>query len=325
MLVHAETSVTMDSGTRLRVLRRPFADLNPNALESSMKVSRSSLLAPLALVGLATAAHGGHLYAADGALSQAGNLYRVDTATGLTTTVGALVDAMGGAYAINGMAWHAASGTMFATTSGNSATLANGLVTINIATGQVTQVGLLGLTPPNFGADLDFNAGTLYGWAENSFSALMTINTATGAASIVGPNGQNINTTGSGLASNLSGTMFSTPDGSTGNLWQVNSATGQLVGPTALAGGTSGGRIGALEFLGSTLYGAELVGSGVSGITSNQLISINAVTGTITAIGQFRDASTLEFRRGIDALAVPAPGVLALFGGVGLVARRRRG
>jgi hypothetical protein len=279
----------------------------------------------LALAAASSAsAQSGHLYAADGALSQAGNLYRVDTATGLTTTVGALVDASGASYAINGMAWHASSGTMYATTSGNSPTLANGLVTININSGLVTQVGSLGLNPPNFGADLDFNEGTLYGWAENSFSALMTINMGTGAASVVGPNGQNINTTGSGLASNASGTMFSTPDGALGNLWQVNKATGQLFGATALSGGTASGRIGALEFLGSTLFGAELVGDGLSGITSNQLISIDAVTGAITAIGQFRDATTLEFRRGIDALAVPAPGVAALLGAAGMIGWRRR-
>ncbi len=117
----------------------------------------------LALAAASSAsAQSGHLYAADGALSQAGNLYRVDTATGLTTTVGALVDASGASYAINGMAWHASSGTMYATTSGNSPTLANGLVTININSGLVTQVGSLGLNPPNFGADLDFNEGTLY-------------------------------------------------------------------------------------------------------------------------------------------------------------------
>ncbi len=152
----------------------------------------------------------------------------------------------------------------------------------------------------------------------------MTINMGTGAASVVGPNGQNINTTGSGLASNASGTMFSTPDGALGNLWQVNKATGQLFGATALSGGTASGRIGALEFLGSTLFGAELVGDGLSGITSNQLISIDAVTGAITAIGQFRDATTLEFRRGIDALAIPAPGVAALLGAAGMIGWRRR-
>jgi hypothetical protein len=272
----------------------------------------------------ANSAIAGVLYAADGALSTAGNLYTVDTATGLTTTVGQLVDASGQRYAINGMAWDATNQWLWGTTSSASPTLANGLVRINHMTGQVTQVGLLGLNPTNFGADLDMRNGTLYGWAENSLSALITINPATGAGTVVGPNGQNLNSTGGGLASNAAGTMFSSPDLATGNLWQVNTATGQLFGATPLSGGTMAARIGALEFLGSTLYGAELVGDGVSGITSNQLISIDAVTGAITSIGQFRDANTLQFNRYIDAIAVPGPGAAALLAVAGSLGRRRR-
>ena len=264
------------------------------------------------------------LYAADGALSTAGNLYTVDTSTGLTTTVGALVDAAGASYAINGMAWDSVNQWLWGTTSGASPTFANGLVRINPNTGQVTQVGLLGFALPNFGADLDLHGGTLYGWAEGSLSALMTINTATGAGTVVGPNGQNLNTTGSGLASNAQGTMFCAPDLATGNLWQVNTLTGQLVSPTPFSGGTANARIGALEFLGSTLFGVELVGNATSGITSNQLVSINEVTGAITAIGQFRDASTLQFNRYIDAIAIPAPGAVALLGIAGALGSRRR-
>lgn len=273
---------------------------------------------------VAPAAHAGTLYAADGALSTAGNLYTVDSNTGLTTVVGALVDAAGAGYAINGMAWDSVNQWLWGTTSGASPTFANGLVRINPNTGQVTQVGLLGLNPPNFGADLDLRGGVLYGWAEGSLSALMTINTATGAATVVGPNGQNLNTTGSGLASDAQGVMFSAPDLATGNLWQVNTITGQLFGATPFSGGSTGARIGALEFLGSTLFGVELIGDGVSGITSNQLVSINAVTGAITAIGQFRDASTLQFNRYIDAIAVPAPGAVALLGLAGILGSRRR-
>jgi hypothetical protein len=279
--------------------------------------------AALACIG-SSRADAGILYAADGALSTAGNLYTVDSNTGLTTTVGALVDAAGASYAINGMAWDSVNQWLWGTTSGASPTFANGLVRINPMTGQVTQVGALGLTPPNFGADLDLRGGVLYGWAEGSLSSLVTINTATGAATVVGPNGQNINTTGSGLASDAQGVMFSSPDLATGSLWQVNTITGQLQAPTPFSGGTATARIGALEFLGSSLFGVELVGDGVSGITSNQLISINPVTGAITSIGQFRDASTLQFNRYIDAIAVPAPGAIAMLGLAGVLGTRRR-
>jgi hypothetical protein len=275
--------------------------------------------------GLSGGAHAGHLYIADGALSNAGNLYRVDTSTALATPIGALVDGSGAAYSVNGMAWDSATNTLFGSTSAASPTLPNGFVRINPSNGQVTPVGSLGLTPPNFAADLTFQGGTLYGWAEGSLSALITINTLTGSAAVVGPNGQNINTTGSGLAANAAGTVFSTSNLATGSIWQVNTATGQLFGPTGLSGGTANGRIGALEFESGILYGTELVGDGISGITSNRLISIDPITGAITNIGQYRDANTLAFLRNIDAMAVPSPGgVAALLGFVVFAQRRRR-
>lgn len=290
----------------------------------------ASLLAVLGSVFTSQSARADFLYAADGALSNAGNLYLVDTNTALATRIGTLVDASGGAYSINGMAYDFATGILYGSTSAASPTLANGLVRINTATAQVAQIGLLGLNPANFAADLDIRGGVLYGWAEGSLSSLITINKATGAAAVVGPNGQNLNTTGSGLASNSAGTMFSTPNLATGSIWQVNPATGQLLSPTALTGGTPNGRIGALEFSSGVLYGAELVGDGVSGITSNRLFSLNPVSGAMTNIGQFRDASSLAFLRNIDALAVvpePSSIVMMSIGFVGLVGyglRRRR-
>ncbi|GAB4546098.1 MAG: hypothetical protein Tsb0013_04600 [Phycisphaerales bacterium] len=291
---------------------------------SERSVRRGAACVGMMILGLCGTAQAQFLYAADGALSTAGNLYRVDTTTGLATTVGALVDGMQNPYAINGMAWDASTSTLYGTTSGASPTLPAGLVTINPITAQVTPVGALGFMPPNFGAGLDYTGGTLYGWAEGSLSALFTANTASGAGAVVGTNGQGINTTGSGLSTSMAGTTYVTPDGATGNLWQVNLATGQLQAPTPLSGGTPMGRIGALQFESGTLFGAELVGDGVSGITSNRLISINTTTGAITGIGQFRDAATGGFLRNIDALAIPAPGAGAVLGLAALGAVRRR-
>jgi hypothetical protein len=298
---------------------------------------RRSLVSALAIaivglgsVGLGRPAQGALLFAADGALSNTGNLYRVDTSTAIASVIGQLVDAAGNRYSINGMVVDQVTGILYGSTSAASPTLANGLVRINTQTAQVTQVGLLGLTPPNFAADLDIRNGVLYGWAEGSLSSLITINRATGAAAVVGPNGLNINTTGSGLASNAAGTMYSTPNLATGNLYQVLPATGQLVAPTPLSGGSTNGRIAALEFQQGILYGAELVGDGTSGIISNRLVSINPFTGAIANIGQFRLGDG-TFLRNIDAIAapvIPEPSSVALLGvgaaALGLRWRRRR-
>jgi len=284
----------------------------------------TGVVAALGVLSVSPSSEAGTLFAADGALSNTGNLYTVDTSTGLATSVGALHDASGAAYSINGMAWDPGSNTLFGSTSSASPTLANGLVTINPNTAEVSPIGQLGLTPPNFSAGLDYTDGDLLGWAEGSLSSLITLDTATGAGTVVGPNGQGINTTGSGLATNDAGTTFVTPDLASGNLWQVDTATGQLVSPTPLSGGSDTGRIGALEFLDGMLFGTELVGDGVSGITSNRLVSIDPTTGAITGIGQFRDAGTMDFLRNIDALAVPAPGGASLLAGLAGAALRRR-
>jgi hypothetical protein len=279
------------------------------------------------------------LYAAEGALGLASaanptRLWIVNTATAQLSLVGNLQDAQGNWYAINGIEYDYATGIMYGETHHTSPTAPGSLVTINLANAQVSVVGSHGLTGQG-SADLslmdDRGAKPMYGWIEPQASALATINLATGAATIVGPNGQNLNTTGSGLAANAAGVMYSTPNGSQGSIWQVNKATGQLLAPVGLSNGLPNGRIGSLDFDPATgiLYGNELVGDLTSGITQNRLITINPVTGVITNIGQFTQVGTGAFISRIDAIAfVPEPSSMVLVGcglvGVITLAYRRR-
>ena len=99
--------------------------------------------------------------------------------------------------------------------------------------------------------------GTTSGASPTFANSLVCINPLMGQMTQVGSFGLDLPYFGADLA--------------TGLLWQVNTITIQLVSPTALtlSGGTANARIGALEFLGSTLFGAEIVGDGISDITSN--------------------------------------------------------
>src|SRR6516225_9985946 len=81
------------------------------------------------------------------------------------------------------------------------------LIRIDKITGRGTVIGPLGPTGFRFGiADITFRSdGTLFGWSENS-DDLVTINTATGAATIVANAG--ISTFGSGLKFDANGILY---------------------------------------------------------------------------------------------------------------------
>jgi hypothetical protein len=101
------------------------------------------------------------------------------------------------------------------------------LVWINKQTGVASLIGRLdgGGSGFNFGiADIAFAPdGKLYGWSENS-DDLVTINTATGKATVIGNAG--ISTFGSGLSFDNNGTLFLAGGGGNGAFRRVDPTTG---------------------------------------------------------------------------------------------------
>jgi hypothetical protein len=138
------------------------------------------------LAGCETGGGGGSSLVLIGARHYSGNggttsiLYTVDTSNGTAAEIGDI------GYAVNGLAFDFDNGILYGTTSTNDGIFPDGLIEINIQTGAGTPIGA--------GAEMRVNnptidsLGTMYAWTENS-DDLVTIDTATGLAAVVGDSG----------------------------------------------------------------------------------------------------------------------------------------
>jgi hypothetical protein len=251
-----------------------------------------------------------------------GSLYTLDPVTGGILTTTSLVFA-GGNISLTGLAFHPITGVLYASTSNASPTFgfAGHLLTVDPATGAVTDIGAFGASVSGTLSDMTFDplSGILYGWESAGGHQLHTVNLTTGLATVVGAS-----TTGAfgggALAFDASGTLFASPDAETaapGNLYTASTVTGvlTLVGPHTGVGGPIGG----MDFdSAGVLYGIR-----TQGAFAGHLVTINPATGHVTDVG----ASGVTR---LDALAiertVPEPVTTALMGiGIGtLFVRSRR-
>ena len=276
----------------------------------------------LAAVSLSiSSAHADILFGATGTGTGIGTIGTIDTATGAFTSIGAINNASGGNYRVTGLAFNPFTSILYGSANAQSPTSANSLITINTTTGIANFVGSFGLGPV---ADITFRPdGTLYGWSEGS-DDLVTIDTLTGVATVVSNSG--LNTYGSGIASNASGTLYYAGDGAGGVFRTIDPTTGLGTTVATLSGGiNSGDSVSAMTFdSAGTLFGIE---GPIGGVTT-YLTSINTTSGAITVIGQSGDRLDAIAAQPSIATAAPEPGSLALLlpivGGMGMMVRRRR-
>jgi hypothetical protein len=252
----------------------------------------------------------------------AGELFTISSANGaLVQDIGPLNDVAGLNYPITGLAFNPLTGLLYGST-GNAGAVDGMLVTIAPATAQVTVVGPFNAGPVNSGgtpatmADLAFDSsGKLYGVGSIGGPNLYTINTITGQATVVGPNGASTSTAGGGVAVSAGGIVYGTPTST--RFGTYNSSTGaytNIAAPTRPLGGAYS----ALAFDGGTLYGLDL-GPGSGGTEATDLVTIDQVTGAVTLLG-----SSVQ---GLDAIAftaVPEPVGIGAVAIIGLVLRRSR-
>lgn len=265
------------------------------------------------------------LYAATGSNGVNGNLFTVNTTTGVATLVAPiLVGAL--PVAITGLAVQPGTGVMYASVANNSPNFASNLITINRTNGAATVIGAFGTTVP----DLAFFGNTLYGWSRAT-NSLSTINLATGALTSVGASGLAAFSQGGGLAINGAGQGFVSITGTTpGTLDSVNVATGAGTTGPAITGAPTTDSMLAMAFSPAGVLFA--VNSNRSGSpTTNFLVTINTATGAVTSIGALPgDTDAIAFAAGAPA---PAPTLsewaLILLGlliaTIGVTAIRRRG
>jgi hypothetical protein len=272
----------------------------------------------------------GVLFAASGSsgVNTPGELVILNTGTGATTNIGALVDSSNNPYGVTGLRFDPVTGVLYGSTGLNSLTAPGHLVTINPLTGAVTDVGSFGVKTTF--ADITFafdptNTLRLYGYQSGGDHSLYTINLSAGTATLVGLSGIKA-FGGEGLAADAFGTIFGTPTGCSGVLDTFSKVNGS---PTFVANLSncplSTANINALAFGNTTgtLFGIN--GGNTGPLSPANLVTIDTTSGVVTNIG-----SSLN---GLDALAfqtspraVPEPTMMVLLGMglAGIVGRKFR-
>jgi Ca2+-binding RTX toxin-like protein len=245
----------------------------------------STLVCFAALPGSAPAATTQTLYGADGSGGNPSNLYEIDPDTGaVVRTIGPI------GFAVTGLAIHPETAELYGSTGGNAPNDPGSTIKINKATGDGALIGDQ-IPATDFGAaDITFTSdGTLYGWSEDS-DDLVTINLASGAATVVGESGAG--TLGSGLSASPGDTLFFTGQLDIGNLMTVSRTTGLLT-TVALMDGTVGDAINALAFDDrGTLLGSRRLNNQLD----RDLIRINTSSGHVTSLGPSVDRlDAIEF------------------------------
>jgi RTX calcium-binding nonapeptide repeat (4 copies) len=234
----------------------------------------STLVCLAALPASAPAATTQTLYGADGSGGNPSNLYEIDRDTGaVVRTIGPI------GFAVTGLAIHPETAELYGSTGGNAPNDPGSTIKINKATGDGTLIGDQIPATDSGAADITFTSdGTLYGWSEGS-DDLVTINLASGAATVVGESGAG--TLGSGLSASPDDTLFFAGQLDVGNLMTVSRTTGLLT-TVALMDGTVGDAINALAFDDrETLLGSRRLDNQLD----RDLITINTSNGHITSIG----------------------------------------
>lgn len=240
----------------------------------------------------------GTLYAALGSTRTTSNLYTVNPATGVMTSIGPI------GFALTGLAVDPTTGILYGLTTPNSTAHPRSLITVDPVTGAGTFIGatVSGRDPLT---DLAFDSlGNCYGQAQNSL--LASINKATGAATLIG-SGAGLPTFGGGLSFDSSDRLYGAPVGvyvgGYLHLYSINPATGLYTFAATFSGGPTSSEncaAAAASFDASdVLYASVQVAAG-PGSPSWWLCTINAATGVISPGVRF----SLDF---VDALAWVGP------------------
>lgn len=254
---------------------------------------RRSILISLGLLVVlaATPAYGQRLLGTVGAGGGTSTLVEINPATG------ALVQTIGGVgYLVNGMAWDAATSTLYATTSALDPTLANALITIDTTTGAGTAVG--GDTGILVNCPAANSSGGLYGWSESGDDPVVW-NKATGTPTVIGDS--TIGTWSQGLAFDNNDVLYIV-NGSSGDVYSINTTTGLA---------TSVDTVGVLAHHGdfhptsNVYYGIDATSSGTKNLVLVDPAASWTVTSTIPTIDNLH---TLAFIGG----SAPAPTITAI-------------
>ncbi len=130
--------------------------------------------------------------------------------------------------------------------------------------------------PPGCGSGAGVGSGTMVASTGNNGVSLITVDTATGAGTLIGP----LNAFGpvTDLVFRHDGVLFGTTGGGTKSVINIDA-----FGVESLVGTHVDGSVTGLEFVGTTLYGTFIAKGG--GSSPSQLVTVDQVTGALSMIG----------------------------------------
>ena len=286
-----------------------------------MNVRRSlAALAALVCALPIQAALAATLFATLGAGGGTSSLVELNPATGaLVRTIGNV------GYLVNGMTFDATTGTLYATTSNNSAAHPDGLITINMTTGAGTPVGTGAGQYVNVPAVN--SAGQLFSWTEQT-DDLAIWNKAAGTITVPGDSG--VGTAQQSLAFDNNNVLYLLNDNS--SLYTINTTTGlaTLLGTIPNLGANGIGHHGDFNPDNNLLYALDATADYG---TARNLLVINAVARQVVqTIPTINNLHTLAFVGAPPFVPsqIPVDNPLALLAlasliaGLGMAHRRRR-
>lgn len=217
------------------------------------------------------------LYATKAASATTSDLYTLDPATAVATSIGAT------GHAFTALAFDPTVGTLYGITSEQSSANPNSLYTIDPATGAATLVGSMGGSVSDIAIDA---AGQIWGWTRRTSNgglgganaALLQIDKTDASFAVIGSSGLNMQ--GGGISFHSDGTLYGLIAlAGTGHLYTINTTTGVL---TDLGGLTPSLGITAAASFDDTdsLY---LLLGGAGGTTSLNWVDVSALT--MTTVG----------------------------------------
>lgn len=225
-------------------------------------------------------------------------LVEIDQATGaIISTIGNV------GYRVNGMTYDATTGTVFATTSTSDATFPDGLISIDLATGAGTEIGVGAGQLVNVPAAN--SAGDLFGWTESGDDAVQWDKVA-GTITVLGDAG--ISSAEQSLAFDDADTLYYVSV-CCGGIRTVNTVTGATTPGPAIVGETGNTlHHGAFEPGTSLLYALTETGGGPRDIDILD-VTTGVVAASLTSVPN--GLHTLVFAPSVS-LAVPAISVYGL-------------
>lgn len=222
------------------------------------------------------------LYGGEGASQTTSDLFTIDPATVVLSSIGAA------GVAFTGLAFRPSDGVLFGSTSNNSTVNKQSLVTVDTSTGAATLVGNFGIFQ-TLGDIAFLSNDSLFGYNAGN-RRLYSVNTTTGVATQVSATQIPTSGQGYGCSVDSSDNFYVFPKGTSGVFYLVDVTTGGLTAQPSLSGSPFGGSVNAASFDSTDVCYISIS----DGFINWDLATVDIATGVITDIGPTAGGEKLD-------------------------------